>query len=90
MIYRLLFQATWETLKAFAADPKRLGGELGMTAMLHTWGQNLSQHVHLHCLVPGGVPKAITFSRYALCRDTFAGVWSAYSGKAPKWVSSTV
>lgn len=55
VIYRQLFQSVWATLKAFAADPKRLGGQLGMTAVLHTWGQNLSQHVHLHCLVPGGV-----------------------------------
>lgn len=55
VIYRLLFQATWQTLSAFAEDPKRLGGQLGMTAILHTWGQTLSQHVHLHCLVPGGV-----------------------------------
>jgi len=55
VIYRLLFQCVWATLKAFGADPKRLGGELGATMMLHTWGQNLSQHVHLHCLVPGGV-----------------------------------
>ena len=54
VIYRLLFRAAWETLKAFGADPRRLGGELGMTAILHTWGQNLSQHPHLHCLVPGG------------------------------------
>ncbi|HHJ19414.1 MAG TPA: IS91 family transposase [Gammaproteobacteria bacterium] len=55
IIYSLLFQAVWTTLKAFGANPKRLGGKLGMTAVLHTWGQNLSQHVHLHCLVPGGV-----------------------------------
>jgi hypothetical protein len=54
-IYSLLFRAVWQTLKTFGADPKRLGGELGMTAVLHTWGQSLSQHVHLHCLVPGGV-----------------------------------
>lgn len=54
VIYRLLFQSAWTTLKAFGQDPKRLGGELGMTAVLHTWGQNLSRHVHLHCLVPGG------------------------------------
>jgi hypothetical protein len=54
VIYRLLFQSAWATLKAFGQNPKRLGGELGMTAVLHTWGQNLSQHVHLHCLVPGG------------------------------------
>ncbi|GMQ89583.1 MAG: IS91-like element ISSod25 family transposase [Gammaproteobacteria bacterium] len=55
VIYGLLFRCVWATLKGFAADPKRLGGELGMTAVLHTWGQNLSQHVHLHCLIPGGV-----------------------------------
>lgn len=53
-IYDLLFQCVWQTLKAFAADPKRLDGQLGMTAVLHTWGSNLSQHIHLHCLVPGG------------------------------------
>lgn len=54
VIYNLLFQCAWRTLKAFAADPKRLNGQLGMTAVLHTWGRNLSQHVHLHCLIPGG------------------------------------
>ena len=54
VIYALLFQTVWKTLKAFGADPKRLDGKLGMTAVLHTWGQNLSQHVHLHCLIPGG------------------------------------
>jgi len=58
VIYGLLFQCVWATLKAFAADPKHLGGELGMTAVLHTWGQNLSQHVHLHCLIPGGALSA--------------------------------
>jgi hypothetical protein len=55
VLYRALFAAVWQTLKAFAADPKRLGGQLGMTAVLHTWGQTLIQHIHLHCLVPGGV-----------------------------------
>jgi hypothetical protein len=58
VIYGRLFQSVWATLKAFAADPKRLGGELGMTAVLHTWGQNLGQHVHLHCLIPGGALSA--------------------------------
>lgn len=58
VIYRLLFKSVWATLKAFGADPKRLGGELGMTAVLHTWGQTLTQHVHLHCLIPGGVLTA--------------------------------
>ena len=54
VIHRLLFQAAWGTLQAFGRDPKRLDGMLGMTAVLHTWGQTLNQHVHLHCLVPGG------------------------------------
>ncbi|MBN4063860.1 IS91 family transposase [Cardiobacterium sp. AH-315-I02] len=53
-IYAMLFQCVWQTLKAFAGDPKRLNGKLGMTGVLHTWGQNMSQHVHLHCLIPGG------------------------------------
>ncbi len=53
-IYRLLFDSVWSTLKTFAADPRRLDGELGATLMLHTWGQTLTRHVHIHCLVPGG------------------------------------
>jgi len=55
LIYSALFSAAWETLNTLGHDPKRLNGQLGMTAVLHTWGQNLSQHVHLHCLLPGGV-----------------------------------
>jgi len=47
VIYRLLFQATAETLQAFGRDPKWLGGELGITLVLHTWGQNLNQHLPL-------------------------------------------
>lgn len=54
VIYGLLFETVWATLSTFGADPKRLNGQLGMTAMLHTWGQTLTRHVHLHCLVPGG------------------------------------
>ena len=54
VIYALLFETVWATLSRFGADPKRLGGQLGITAVLRTWGQTLSQHVHLHCLVPGG------------------------------------
>lgn len=52
--YNLLFESVWSTLKAFGADPKRLKGQIGMTAVLHTWGQTLNRHVHLHCLIPGG------------------------------------
>lgn len=54
VLYRRMFRCVWSTLKALGADPKRLGGQLGATVVLHTWGQNLSQHVHLHCLLPGG------------------------------------
>jgi hypothetical protein len=54
LLYDLLFKATTETLLAFGQDPKRLGGELGAILVLHTWGQNLSLHPHLHCIVPGG------------------------------------
>ncbi len=54
VIYSLLFETVWATLSAFGEDPKRLDGQLGMTAMRHTWGQTLVRHVHLHCLVPGG------------------------------------
>jgi len=54
VIYRALFRSTWATLDAFARNPKPLGGQLGLTGVLHTWGQNLRRHVHLYCLVPGG------------------------------------
>ncbi len=57
-VFRLLFASVWSTLKTFAADPRRLDGELGATLMLHTWGQTLTRHVHIHCLVPGGVLQA--------------------------------
>lgn len=54
VLYRLLIRCAWSTLKRFGRNPKRLGGRLGMSAVLHTWSQTLIQHVHLHCLVPGG------------------------------------
>jgi len=54
VLYTLLFRAVAATLTTFGRDPRHLGGDLGGTAILHTWGQNLSQHLHLHCVVPGG------------------------------------
>ncbi len=54
VVYDILFRATAETLIPIAADPKRLGAEIGFFAVLHTWGQNLMHHPHLHCVVPGG------------------------------------
>jgi hypothetical protein len=54
VLYDLLFHAARETLAAFGTDPRHLGGEVGGIAILHTWGQTLEQHLHLHCVVPGG------------------------------------
>jgi hypothetical protein len=53
-VYHLLFQTVAETLLTIARDPKHLGAEIGFFAVLHTWGQNLLLHPHLHCVVPGG------------------------------------
>lgn len=53
-VYDILFRATAQTLLTIARDPKRLGVELGFFAVLHSWGQNLHFHPHLHCVVPGG------------------------------------
>jgi hypothetical protein len=53
-VYGLLFKATAETLCTIAADSKHLGAQIGFFAVLHTWGQNLMHHPHLHCVVPGG------------------------------------
>ena len=54
VLYAALFRAAADTLLVFGRDPKHLGGTIGVTAILHTWGQNLSQHLHLHCVVTGG------------------------------------
>ena len=53
-VYGLLFRAVSETLLAIARDPEHLGAEIGFLAVLHTWGQNLHVHPHVHCVVPGG------------------------------------
>ena len=53
-LYALLFRAAAATLQTFSRDDRHLGAELGVTAVLHTWGQNLTQHVHVHCVVTGG------------------------------------
>ena len=54
VVYGLLFEAASETLKTIAADPRHLGAEIGMTMVLHTWGQTLTYHPHVHVIVPGG------------------------------------
>jgi hypothetical protein len=54
VVYGLLFRAVAETLLEVAANPKHLGAHLGFLCVLHTWGQNLLHHPHVHCVVPGG------------------------------------
>ena len=54
VVYNLLFRAASETLLGIARDPKHLGADIGFFAILHTWGQNLLLHPHLHCVVPAG------------------------------------
>ena len=70
LIYTILFDAAAETLKNIAADPKHLGGELGFIAILHTWGQTLTHHPHIHCLVPGGALSRDQ-QRWMPCRPRF-------------------
>ena len=53
-LYNILFKVAWQVIHDFGNNPKFLGARSGMIAVLHTWGQNLSLHPHLHCIVPGG------------------------------------
>src|SRR5882672_2226790 len=69
-VYNILFHAAAETLQTIAADPKHLGAELGFFAVLHTWGQTLLHHPHLHCVVAGGGLSA-DGSRWITCRPNF-------------------
>jgi hypothetical protein len=69
-IYSILFRAMAETLLTIAADPKHLGAAIGFLAVLHTWGQNLHLHPHIHCVVPGGGISPDN-SRWIPCRKSF-------------------
>jgi hypothetical protein len=53
-VYDSLFAASWQTVETFGKDPKHLGAQTGMICILHTWGQQITLHPHLHCIVPGG------------------------------------
>jgi hypothetical protein len=70
VVYGILFRTTAETLHTIAADPKHLGAEIGFLAILHSWGQNLLFHPHLHCVVPGGGISA-DGKRWIACRPGF-------------------
>src|SRR3954452_17323409 len=70
VVYAILFRAAAEALRDIAADPRHLGAEIGAVAVLHTWGQALHHHPHLHCIVPGGglSPEQ---TRWVPCRPGF-------------------
>ena len=69
-IYGLLFTTAAATLKTIAADPQHLGADIGFIAVLHTWGQTLLHHPHLHCAIPGG-GLAADATTWISCRDRF-------------------
>ncbi len=54
VVYAILFAASAEAMTTLAANPRRLGAQIGVVAVLHTWGQTLTHHPHVHCVVPGG------------------------------------
>jgi Putative transposase len=70
VIYNLLCKAAAETLLTIAADPKRLGVRLDITAVLHTWGSSLTHHPHIHCIVPGG-GLSLEGERWIACKPGF-------------------
>jgi len=69
-VYAILFKAAAETLSTIAADRRHLGAEIGFVAVLHTWGQNLQHHPHVHCLVPGG-GLSLDGAHWVSCRPGF-------------------
>jgi hypothetical protein len=95
--YDILFKAASETLLQLGRDPKHLGADIGLMAVLHTWGQNLMDHPHVHCIVTGGglstdgkrwiVPKKMTdgkffFIHVNLISDLFKRKFIAYLNQA--------
>ena len=70
VVYDLLFKASAETMQAIAADPKHLGANIGITAVLHTWGSAMTHHPHVHMIVPGGGISS-DGQRWIACRPRF-------------------
>ena len=79
LLYRLLFDSAKETLLEVAADPVHLGARIGVLMVLHTWGQQLEHHPHVHCVVPGG--------GLAVPAKTSGNVATDPGDQAPRWVS---
>ena len=72
VIYGLLFRAAAQTLLQVAADPRHLGAKIGFLAVLHTWGQNLMHHPHLHVVIPGG-GLSLDGTKWIACRRSRRG-----------------
>jgi hypothetical protein len=70
VVYAILFRAAAEAMRDVAANPRHLGAEIGAVALLHTWGQTLQHHPHLHCIVPGG-GLSLDGVRWVACRPGF-------------------
>ena len=91
VVYDLLFQAAAETFRQVAANPKRLGADMGGLMVLHTWGQRLQHHPHVHCVVPmGGLPRTgpggstpgrASSSRFPCCGRSFGASSSPVSAR---------
>jgi hypothetical protein len=70
VVYAILFRAAAEAMRDVAAEPRHLGAEIGAVAVLHSWGQTMTYHPHLHCIVPaGGLSPDQT--RWVACRPGF-------------------
>jgi hypothetical protein len=69
VVYAILFEAAAFALRTTGRDPRHLGGETGAVAILHSWGQQLTHHPHVHCLVPGGA--LASDGRWIACRPNF-------------------
>ena len=70
VVYDLLFKASSEAVLTIAADPEHLGGRIGITAVLHTWGSTMTHHPHVHMIVPGG-GIALDGKRWLSCQPRF-------------------
>lgn len=70
-MYDALFKVAWSVIKDFASNPKFLGAKTGMIAILHTWGQNMSLHPHIHCIIPGGGINSANKWQHAKGKDKY-------------------
>ena len=93
VFYHLLLRAVKETLLELAQDPKRLGASIGIITLLHTWGQNLMEHPHVHCIVPGGGMNEKN-GKWKACKNSFLFpipvMQKLYKGKVMAYFSRAV